>query len=330
MQQNRLELERDIVTAADPGFANDVRRGLTALPKFLSPKYFYDDLGSKLFESICLLPEYYLTRAETEILVTHGDEIARSLNGPVRLVELGSGSSQKTRLLIQALLANQNELSYQPIDISETTLSESARALENDYPRLHVTPVAGDYTKSLDLPHRAENERVLVLFLGSNIGNYNKVEALALLRTLRAALSEGDGLLIGADLKKPESELIAAYDDPIGVTAAFNLNVLARINRELGGDFDVREFVHRAIYNEREGRMEMYLVSRSAVQVRIRALDLDVSFEEDEVIHTENSYKFQREELEDLSRRAGFEVRNVWLDSGARFSSNLWVAVNGQ
>lgn len=326
MQQNRLELERDIVTAAEPGFANDVRRGLTASPKFLSPKYFYDELGSKLFESICLLPEYYLTRAETEILTTHGDEIARSLTAPVRLVELGSGSSQKTRLLIEALLANQNELSYQPIDISETALSESARSLENDYPRLRVTPVAGDYTKSLSLPQRAENERVLVLFLGSNIGNYNKVERLALLRTLRGALSEGDGLLIGADLKKSESELIAAYDDPVGVTSAFNLNVLARINRELGGDFDVREFVHRAIYNDREGRMEMYLVSRKATTVTIKSLDLEVAFDEDEAIHTENSYKFEREELEDLARRAGFEARNVWLDSGARFSSNLWVA----
>lgn len=326
MQPNRLELERDIVTAAEPGFASDVRRGLTSSPKFLSPKYFYDELGSKLFESICLLPEYYLTRAETEILTTHGDEIVRSLKAPVRLVELGSGSSQKTRLLIEALLANQNELSYQPIDISETALSESARALENDYPRLRVTPVAGDYTKSLNLPHRAENDRVLVLFLGSNIGNYNKVEALTLLRTLRGELSEDDGLLIGADLRKSESDLIAAYDDPVGVTAAFNLNLLARINRELGGDFDVREFVHRAIFNDREGRMEMYLVSRRATTVTIKALDLEVAFDEDEVIHTENSYKFKKEELEDLALRAGFKVRSVWLDSGARFSSNLWVA----
>ena len=326
MQQDRLELERDTVTAAEDGFAKDVRRGLTASPKFLSPKYFYDDLGSALFEAICRLPEYYLTRSENEILTTYGDEIARALTGPVRLVELGSGSSQKTRLLIEALLARQSDLNYQPIDISETILAESARALENDYPRLHVNAIAGDYTRSLDLSNRANDETILVLFLGSNIGNYNRVEALELLRTLRRGLSTGDGLLIGADLKKAEGELIAAYDDPLGVTAAFNLNLLARINRELGGSFDLREFGHRAVYNAREGRMEMYLVSRKATTVRVNALDLEVGLDEDEGIHTESSYKFDAEGLEELAKRAGYEVKNVWMDGSARFSSNLWIA----
>ncbi|HEX9001689.1 MAG TPA: L-histidine N(alpha)-methyltransferase, partial [Blastocatellia bacterium] len=215
-------------------FADDVRAGLTAQPKTLPPKYFYDALGSQLFEAICLLPEYYLTRAETEIFERYAAEIVRQLPSPVGVVELGSGSSIKTRLLIEAILANQQELHYQPMDISASILELSAEALLGNYDRLQVTGHVGDYTRGLETIERQEGERLLALFLGSNIGNYTLTEGRALLKTIRRALQTGDGLLLGADLKKPVQVLIPAYADALGVTAAFNLNLLSRINRELG------------------------------------------------------------------------------------------------
>jgi L-histidine N-alpha-methyltransferase len=308
-------------------FANDVRAGLTASPKFLFPKYFYDDLGSKLFEAICRLPEYYLTRAEREILSTYAREIAGSIEGPVRLMELGSGSSEKTRYLIEALLERQGDLHYLPIDISGSSLEASSLDLLKAYPRLRITAYASDYFTALRAIAEAEaTGRTIALFLGSNIGNFDPEEARDFFRAVRDVLRPEDALLVGADLKKSAEVLVPAYDDPLGVTAAFNLNQLARINRELGGEFDVRKFAHRVLYNDELGRMELYLVSLANQAVRIRDLDIEVSFGEGETIYTESSYKFDLEQLAELARAPGFSLERTWYDDARRYSFNLLAA----
>lgn len=313
-----------------PSFGEDVAAGLTARPKVLQPKYLYDELGSHLFEAICLLPEYYPTRTEGAILRRNADEMASSLAGSLRLVELGSGSSVKTRFLIEALLRRQASLHYLPLDISSSALGRSSRALLQTYPRLTIDAFAADYHHALDaLVERAElkgeGETTLVLFLGSTIGNLVPAVARELLVDIRRALSPGDALLLGADLKKDEAELVAAYDDAAGVTAAFNLNVLNRINRELDGGFDLRRFHHRAVYNRELGRVEMHLVSRVEQTVPIRGLDLEVHFAEGETIHTESSHKYDAEQLAALARETGFELTRTWRDEARRFSLNLFV-----
>lgn len=325
----RLSLRRAPEDRARRTFAEDVRAGLTAHPKVLYPKYFYDELGSRLFEAITALPEYYLTRAEAEILRAHSGEIATCLSGPVRLVELGSGDGQKTRLLIEALLGRQGSLEYLPIDISEAAVEASARVLLAAYPDLRVTAYVGDYHQALHALHQASEEasgRTLVLFLGSTLGNLDPEARPGLLRDVRELLAPGEAFLLGVDLKKSEDALIPAYDDPLGVTAAFNLNLLGRINRELGGRFDLAAFRHRALYNREAGRIEMHLESRRAQTVAIRSLGIEIPFEEGETIHTESSYKFDLDQVAALARETGFELRRTWRDSGGRFASNLLVA----
>ncbi|HSO73750.1 MAG TPA: L-histidine N(alpha)-methyltransferase [Blastocatellia bacterium] len=308
-------------------FAEDVRGGLTAAQKSLSPKYFYDDLGSQLFEAICHLPEYYLTRAEREILRNNASEIVASVSGPVRLVELGSGSAEKTRYLIEALLNRQGSLHYLPVDISSASLERSSLELLQIYPRLSITAYAADYFTALQsLVAAAKGERTVALFLGSNIGNFDPGGSRELLNEVRRVLRPGDALLVGADLKKAPEVLIQAYDDALGVTAAFNLNLLVRMNRELEADFDVKKFDHRARYNKDRGCMEIHVVSREAQTVNIRALDLKVGFEEGETIHTENSYKFDVEQLAEMARATGFALEKTWLDVAGRFSFNLFAA----
>ena len=322
--------ERQFTDAFDSTFAEDVRAGLTASPKVLHPKYLYDELGSRLFEAITALPEYYLTRAEAEILRTYASEIVAAVASPVRLIELGSGDGQKTRLLIETLLARQEELEYLPIDISRSALEASARALRNDYPGLRVEGYVGDYHVALQDFRRggvsAGAGGALVLFLGSTLGNLNPEERIVLLQEVRAVLSPADAFLLGLDLKKSESVLVPAYDDPLGVTAAFDLNLLVRINRELGGEFDLRFFRHRGLYNREEGRIEMHLVSQRAQKVPIDALGLEIPFAEGETIHTESSYKFDPEQIAILVEKTGFESRRTWTDSGERFVLNLLVA----
>lgn len=324
----RLRVSRVAPDRAIPTFAEDVRRGLTASPKFLYPKYFYDELGSRLFEAITALPEYYPTRAEAEILRRHAGEIAATLGGPVWLLELGSGDGQKTRLVIEALLARQGTLEYVPVDISESAVETSSRSLLFSYPDLRITAYVGEYHAALRQVRRERigPGRTLVLFLGSTIGNLDPEERLALVRDVRNLLNPGEGFLLGTDLKKPESILLPAYDDPLGVTAAFNLNLLARINRELGGEFDLAAFRHRVLYNQDEGRVEMHLESRRAQSVSIAALGIEVSFAEGETIHTESSYKFDLGQVAGLAAGTGFELRRTWTDSGGRFASNLLVA----
>jgi len=326
VRPTRLVIHRSTPDRSEPGLAVDARIGLTAQPKTLPPKYFYDELGSHLFEAICHLPEYYLTRAETEILKRYADEMVSRLPGPISLVELGSGSAVKTRYLIAALLARQANLHYQPIDISPTILEQSAGNLLKDYSGLRITAQAGDYTQGLELIERGDDETILVLFLGSNIGNYDPGEALTLLREVRQVLRAGDGLLLGADLKKFARVLEAAYDDALGVTAAFNLNLLLRLNRELGADFDLTRFEHRAVYRQELGRVEMHLVSRVAQTINLRGLGLKVEMKQAETIHTENSYKYDQQQLTALAEAAGFRRNQVWLDAREQFSCNLWVA----
>jgi L-histidine N-alpha-methyltransferase len=328
--QGRLRIHR-LTSAAADDFAADVRAGLTAPRKHLPPKYFYDDLGSRLFDAICLLPEYYLTRAEAQIFERHAAEIVEQAGAGadrLTLFELGSGSAAKTRRIIDALLARQARLDYVPVDISAAALEESASALLGDYEGLSVTGYAADYDTALPRLREGfeEGGRALVLFLGSNVGNFGRAEARDFLRRVRKVLRAGDRLLLGADLKKDAEMLEAAYDDELGVTAAFNKNLLVRINRELRAEFSLSNFRHIAHYNEREGRVEMHLESYIKHTTRVGALALAVRFERQERIHTENSYKYSLAELSALAAETGFGLEQTWLDSAKDFSSNLFVA----
>ena len=329
----RLRLQRLDTTDARAAYARDVSRGLCATPKQLFPKYFYDELGSLLFDAICLLPEYYLTRAENEILARHADEIVSAVaapgDAPLALLELGSGSATKTRRIIEAILKRQAELLYLPVDISVSALEASAHALLQSYPALRIEAYAGDYDAALahfGRERASGGGRLLALFLGSNIGNFDRDGARLFLLSLRGVLRDGDALLLGADLKKDRATLEAAYDDALGVTAAFNLNQLVRLNREFGADFDPRAFRHVAAYHEAEGRVEIYIESRRAQIVSLPKLNLQISFAAGERVHTENSYKYAREELDALAAQTGFACARRWLDEAGRFSSNLFVA----
>ena len=326
-RENKL-LIRNLVKR-DPlaGFAEDVRNGLSAQPKRLSPKYFYDELGSQLFEAICLLPEYYLTRAENEIIERYADEIVGSVEGATTLLEMGSGSASKTRLIIEALLRKQESVLFIPVDISASALESSSRILLQSFPRLRIEAYAAEYFDALAQLAERPRERTLALFLGSNISNFGRAEAPKFLRALRNVLRSGDALLLGADLKKGRHILEPAYDDSLGVTAAFNLNLLLRVNRELGGDFDPTAFKHHAHYNEEVGRVEIYIESTRSQVVNIKQLAMQVSFSAGERIHTENSYKYDTAELEHLAAETGFRCAHTWLDSQARFSSNLLRAI---
>ncbi len=308
-----------------PSFAQDVAQGLRSKPKRLSSKYFYDDVGSALFDAITKLPEYYLTKAETEILSQWGWQIVRVLDAPLDFVELGSGSAVKTRLLIGEALRVQPQLRYSPIDISTEAVRASSLALVASYPALSVRAYAGDYFDVLAGHVLVSERKMLAMFMGSNIGNYEPGEAKQLLALLGGALRPGDGLLLGADLKKDAATLELAYDDPAGVTAAFNLNLLARINRELDADFDVRKFEHVAHYDEARGSVDSFLEAHERMSVPIRSLGLRVALRAGERIHTESSHKFSDDEIAALGRAAGFRKHAVWHDRANRFGVQLLV-----
>ena len=326
----RLQVHQLDTEDARAAFARDTALGLRSTPKQLFPKYFYDELGSELFDAICLLPEYYLTLAENEILARRAGEIvAATGDAPLTLLELGSGSAAKTRRVIEAILKRQSSLLYLPVDISASALEASANALLQSYPALRIEAYASDYDTALARLGDGRDARagkLLALFLGSNIGNFDRDGAEQFLRRVRAVLRAGDALLVGADLKKDRATLEAAYDDALGVTAAFNLNQLVRLNREFAADFKPRAFRHVAAYNEAAGRIEIYIESRFAQRVRLPGLDLEISFAEGERVHTENSYKYDRTELDALAERTGFACARVWMDEAGRFSSNLFVA----
>jgi dimethylhistidine N-methyltransferase len=323
----RLFIHNMVHEDARLSFIDDIGRGLRSEPKRLFPKYFYDELGSQLFEAICHLPEYYLTRAENEILTRYSDEIVASVGGHKRLLEMGSGSASKTRLLIEALLRRQPDLHFIPVDISASQLENSSRVLLQSYPQLRITAYASDYYDGLAaLRSDKERGRTLALFLGSNIGNFDAEEARTFLRALRSVLGENDALLLGADLKKSRQVLEAAYDDSLGITAAFNLNLLVRINRELDADFDLRAFKHYVEYNEQAGRVEVYIESLREQTIRLRKLDTEVHFLAGERVHTENSYKYDLDRLSALATETGFTRARTWLDRREQFSSNLFMA----
>jgi dimethylhistidine N-methyltransferase len=300
-------------------FGRDVATGLTASPKRLACRYFYDAEGSALFDAICELPEYYLTRTETAILRAHAGDIAASIPGDVTLVELGSGSAIKTRLLLEAFLRRRPQLRYVPIDICRPVLEASADRLLREFANLEITAVAAEYHQGLQQLRAEANRPRLILWLGSNIGNFDRAEATRFLSQVRGTMTAADRLLIGVDLRKDKAILEAAYDDSAGVTAAFNLNLLARINRELDGTFDVRAFRHRAVYEETEGRIEMYLVSTRPQRVHIGGIGLEIAFAAGEMVHTENSYKYSPEEIANLCAAVGLAIEHCYFDAERRF-----------
>jgi L-histidine N-alpha-methyltransferase len=306
-------------------FRDDVRSGLLARPKRLPPRCFYDDVGSALFEAITHLPEYYLTRAELGILRESAGEIVAAMGEPIDLLELGSGSSTKTRALIAAALERQTTLRYVPVDISSSILVASAKTLVDEYPALTVDAYAGEYLSLLEARALRSTRRTMALFLGSNIGNFEPEQATALLRALRDNLKPGDALLLGTDLKKSVERLELAYDDPAGVTAAFNRNVLARINRELGGDFEVRDFEHEAHYDPIRGAIDMYLVATGSCLVHVRDLELEIDFSEFESIHTESSYKYSVDDIDALAARSGYRFGQMWPDAAFDYALSLLV-----
>lgn len=302
----------------------EILTGLQASPKQLSPKFFYDEHGSMLFDQICEQPEYYPTRTELGIMQSHAGDMARLLGSDVMVVELGSGSSLKTGLLLDAL---DNPCAYVPVDISREHLAHAAARINAAYPSLEVLPVCADFTQPFSLPRAARKpRRVMVYFPGSTIGNFEPVAATRLLNMIRLRLGVGGSLLIGVDLKKDPAVLNAAYNDAAGVTAAFNLNLLAHINRLADAEFDASRFEHQAFYNEKLGRIEMHLLSRSSQLVRVG--DETVAFAAGESIHTENSYKYSAQEFAQLASRAGFSVTRLWTDAQCLFSVQLLRANN--
>jgi len=325
----------------DPAVANAVRDGLSVSQKKLPPWLFYDRIGSRLFDEITERPEYYLTRTERGILAAQAETmIKRAADGRrLRITELGAGSAEKTRLLLKASVAHQGKVIYEPLDVSASALDLAKRGIESDIPEVAVCPKVMDYTREngpqkrrLHLAQNRENqagidfdpmplsERRLVLYIGSSIGNFEPHEARRILRSVRAGLKQGDGLLLGVDLVKDRSDLLAAYDDFAGVTADFNLNMLVRLNRELGAEFNLDSFEHRAVWNEKESRIEMHLESRAAQKVRISALNMDVNFAQGETIHTECSYKYAPGQAEAMLKDAGFGNTESWTDDRGWFN----------
>ena len=305
-------------------FAEDVRKGLLSQPRSLPWPYFYDERGSELFEKICSLPEYYLTRTEDAILRDHAPEMVSGWSEKPTLIELGSGSATKTQRLIAAALEAYGTIHYVPIDVSATFLEESAQTLVQRFPALRVTGYVADYKTALAGAAARTLGPKLVIFLGSSLGNYATDAAVDLLTQVARILGPDDRLLLGTDLDKDRATLEAAYDDAQGVTAAFNRNILVRINRELGADFDLDQFDHRATYRPERGRVEMHLVARSEQVVQISAADLTVRFAAGESIHTESSHKYTLEGLRLLADRAGLVEEAFWVDRDRRFRVQRW------
>jgi L-histidine Nalpha-methyltransferase len=321
--QRRAALRRPVeadAAEAESSFARDVIAGLTARPKRLSPKYFYDQAGAQLFEDITALPEYYLTRCELEILRERAPEMARFFPPGSALIEFGSGSSKKVRILLEAA---PTIAAYIPVDISSEMLVQEAEELRRDYPRLAVLPVEADFTQPFSLPAEAAGMAHTGFFPGSTIGNFEPHEACAFLRHAGRVLGRGATLIIGVDLVKDTSVLNAAYDDAAGVTAKFNLNLLARINRELGANFDLASFSHEAFYNAERHRIEMHLASKKRQKVRVAGRAIE--FRAGETIHTENSYKYTLDSFRALARGSGWDPVAVWTDAGANFSIHALV-----
>ncbi|MGF6777352.1 L-histidine N(alpha)-methyltransferase [Paraburkholderia sp. GAS334] len=310
-----------------PGFAVEIRAGLTKTPqKELPSKYLYDEVGSALFEVITALPEYGVTRSEERLLTRHATDIVAQLSPDVTVAELGSGSGRKTRRILEAL-CKKHPTSYCPIEISRTALQLCRREL-GDIERISIVGYEKDYLAGLAevSAKRPDGEQLLVLFLGSTIGNFGRLAATRFLRDIRTMLKPGDALLLGTDLDKPVPTLVAAYDDPIGVTAAFNLNLLARINRELGGDFPLDAFEHVARFNPEVRSIEMHLRAKRRVTAHVAAARLTVTLEEGETIWTESSHKYRADEVGPIAGDAGFTCQHQWIERDWGFAESLLVA----
>jgi L-histidine N-alpha-methyltransferase len=301
-------------------FARDVQEGLSNHPKRLHPKYLYDKKGSVLFEEITKQPEYYPTRTEASILKDYAADIRGAFEDDISLVELGSGSANKTTILLESILEEQDRLHYLPIDISPKMLSLTSERLESRFDGVSSIPIASEYGAGLHKANRIISQhdhvpdRKLVLFLGSSIGNLEPKDSISFLKMIRDRLQGGDGFLVGFDLQKDRNVLNAAYNDRAGVTARFNLNMLARVNRELDGEFELDQFFHHAFYNESEGRIEMHLVSEREQEVGIGKLTESFSFGKAETIHTENSYKHTLDMIDRRAQASGFETEGVFTD----------------
>jgi L-histidine Nalpha-methyltransferase len=316
---------------ANDAIAFDVYEGLTAAPKHLPSKLFYDEAGSQLFEEITELPEYYLTRTERSIFEEYAADIIQQASSPsaapapgssLTLVELGAGTATKTCILIEELLRQQSRSLFYPIDVSSSALDQAVRQLARQFPALRVNPIVADYTGGVAALSRITG-RKLVLYIGSSIGNFEPPHAIRILRRIRQTLRSGDALLLGADFAKSSKILLPAYDDAQGVTASFNKNILARLNRELDADFNLDGFLHVALWNRRCSRMEIYLESTVDQSAFIAALDLDVKLRAGERIHTENSYKYTDAMIESILRESGFTLEQTWCDRKKWFGVHL-------
>ena len=299
-------------------FAQELSSSLDQKQKSIHPKFFYDKKGSQLFEEICKLPEYYLTRTEIGILTQLYDKLPSHLNGDFRLVELGSGSSKKTRILLSILERLHKHIEYFPIDISKI-LKESSTILLDDYENLHITGIIDNYESGLEFIKNYDNKKNLIAFLGSSFGNFDYEHGLKFLQKINSSMKKNDLFLIGLDLAKDKTVLERAYNDSQGVTAKFNLNVLSRINSELGSNFNINKFVHHAIYNESQNRVEIYLRSLENQTVNIPKARMILQIKQDELIHTENSYKYTIPEINKMLSITGFRIKDIWYDEKQYF-----------
>jgi len=310
----------------DEQFARDVIHGLSSAPKYLSSKYFYDEQGDRLFQKIMEMEEYYLTRCEFEIFQQQKQEFLRrfSDNGSFDLVEFGAGDGKKTKLLLEHFINHKADFSYKPIDISGNALSLLENDLRKTMPGLDIETLEGEYFQALSQIGTASGRTKIVLFLGSNIGNFLKPVALEFLQQLSTTLSSGDLLLLGVDLVKDPMVISKAYDDAQGITREFNLNLLTRINQELGGDFDLTKFDHFPLYNPLTGTARSFLISKAQQMVTVERLNASFHFEAWEPIHTEYSHKYRLDELQELASESGFKVLDNYFDSNTYFTDCLW------
>lgn len=322
-RNSRLVLSQQAPAAQTRDFLTDLAEGFAQTPKRIAPKYFYDALGSDLFEQITETPEYYPTRTEQALLERHGDTIVEDAGLPDCVVELGSGSARKTRTLLRRLLADGRSVEFVPIDISAAAITDLSDRLLAEFPHLRINAIVGDYQAGIDAMAQRKDTRKLFVFLGSSLGNFDIPDARDLLALVRGAMGPNDRFLLGLDQIKDPAVLNAAYNDAQGVTAAFNLNVLTRINRELGGHFDLERFAHVAFFNTVENRIEMHLESLIDQTVRIDALSKTFMFRKGERIHTENSYKFNLARLTQLVSGLGLRIDRHWSDEQGWFSESL-------
>ena len=308
-------------------FAQDVFEGLRKENKAVPSKYFYDEEGDRIFQQIMNMPEYYLTDAEYEIFSEQADSICQAMNAsakPFNLIEFGAGDGYKTKLLLNHLLEIKAEFTYYPVDISQNILDELSENLKSEIPQLQVQPLNMDYFGALQYMHRLNDLTTYTLFLGSNIGNFHLDEAADFLSELSSNCSSGDLLLLGVDLKKDKNIIISAYNDPHGITSDFNLNLLSRMNRELGANFDIRQFEHHTFYEEETGEVLSFLVSITDQNVFFKNMDWDLTFKKDEKIHTEISRKYSLQELDSIAEKDNFDVINNFMDSRKYFTDALW------